>query len=97
MKLIQLILEYNKVNFQIEVLLSNIETEEDSTNDLSEIAKMKAELEPLMIRKNELEKMEVEVKEGNIGYLGTVKRNIRSLKYITLGGIQVHEVVMVQE
>ena len=63
MKLIQLILEYNKVNFQIEVLLSNIETEEDSTNDLSEIAKMKAELEPLMIRKNELEKMEVEVKE----------------------------------
>ena len=63
MKLIQLIFEYNKVNFQIEVLLSNIETEEDSTNDLSEIAKMKAELEPLMIRKNELEKMEVEVKE----------------------------------
>ncbi len=63
MKLIQLILEYNKVNFQIEVLLSNIETEEDSTNDLSEIAKMKAELEPLMIRKNELEKMEVEVSE----------------------------------
>ena len=63
MKLIQLILEYNKVNFQIEVLLSNIETEEDSTNDLSEIAKMKAELVPLMIRKNELEKMEVEVKE----------------------------------
>ena len=63
MKLIQLILEYNKVNFQIEVLLSNIETEEDSTNDLSEIAKMKAELEPLMIRKNEIEKMEVEVKE----------------------------------
>jgi hypothetical protein len=43
--------------------LSNIETEEDSTNDLSEIAKMKAELEPLMIRKNELEKMEVEVSE----------------------------------
>ena len=63
MKLIQLIFEYNKVNFQIEVLLSNIETEEDSTNDLSEIAKMKAELVPLMIRKNELEKMEVEVKE----------------------------------
>jgi len=63
MKLINLILEYNKVNFQIEVLLSNIETEEDTTNDLSEIAKMKAELEPLMIRKNELEKMEVEVKE----------------------------------
>jgi hypothetical protein len=63
MKLINLIFEYNKVNFQIEVLLSNIETEEDSTNDLSEIAKMKAELEPLMIRKNELEKMEVEVKE----------------------------------
>ena len=63
MKLIQLILEYNKVNFQIEVLLSNIETEQDTTNDLSEIAKMKAELEPLMIRKNELEKMEVEVSE----------------------------------
>ena len=63
MELINLILEYNKVNFQIEVLLSNIETEEDSTNDLSEIAKMKAELEPLMIRKNEIEKMEVEVKE----------------------------------
>ena len=63
MKLINLIFEYNKVNFQIEVLLSNIETEEDSTNDLSEIAKMKAELEPLMIRKNEIEKMEVEVKE----------------------------------
>lgn len=63
MKLINLILEYNKVNFLIEVLLSNIETEEDSTNDLSEIAKMKAELEPLMIRKNEIEKMEVEVKE----------------------------------
>ncbi|NLE23748.1 MAG: hypothetical protein GX625_00160 [Clostridiaceae bacterium] len=63
MKLIQLIFEYNKVNFQIEVLLSNIETEQDSTNDLSEIAKMKAELEPLMIRKNKLEKMEVEVKE----------------------------------
>jgi len=63
MKLINLILEYNKVDFQIEVLLSNIETEEDSTNDLFEIAKMKAELEPLMIRKNELEKMEVEVKE----------------------------------
>ena len=63
MKLIQLILEYNKVNFQIEVLLSNIETEEDSTNDLSEIAKMKAELEPLMLRKNEIENMEVEVKE----------------------------------
>jgi hypothetical protein len=63
MKLINLIFEYNKVNFQIEVLLSNIETEEDSTNDLSEIAKMKAELEPLMIRKNELEKMEVEVSE----------------------------------
>lgn len=62
MKLINLILEYNKVNFLIEVLLSNIETEEDSTNDLSEIAKMKAELEPLMIRKNELEKMEAEVK-----------------------------------
>ena len=63
MKLINLIFEYNKVNFQIEVLLSNIETEEDSTNDLSEIAKMKSELEPLMIRKNELEKMEVEVSE----------------------------------
>jgi len=63
MKLINLIFEYNKVNFQIEVLLSNIETEEDSTNDLSEIAKMKAELEPLMIRKNEIEKMEVEVSE----------------------------------
>ena len=63
MKLINLILEYNKVNFLIEVLLSNIETEEDSTNDLSEIAKMKAELDPLMIRKNEIEKMEVEVKE----------------------------------
>jgi len=63
MKLIQLIFEYNKVNFQIEVLLSNIETEEDSTNDLSEIARMKAELEPLMIRKNEIEKIEVEVKE----------------------------------
>jgi len=63
MKLINLIFEYNKVNFQIEVLLSNIETEEDSTNDLSEIARMKAELEPLMIRKNELEEMEVEVKE----------------------------------
>ena len=63
MKLINLILEYNKVDFLIEVLLSNIETEEDSTNDLSEIARMKAELEPLMIRKNELEKMEVEVKE----------------------------------
>jgi hypothetical protein len=62
MKLINLIFEYNKVNFQIEVLLSNIETEEDSTNDLSEIAKMKAELEPLMKRKNKLEKMEVEVK-----------------------------------
>lgn len=63
MKLINLILEYNKVDFLTEVLLSNIETEEDSTNDLSEIAKMKAELEPLMIRKNEIEKMEVEVKE----------------------------------
>ena len=63
MKLIKLIFEYNKVDFLIEVLLSNIETEEDSTNDLFEIAKMKAELEPLMIRKNELEKMEVEVKE----------------------------------
>ena len=63
MKLINLILEYNKVDFLIEVLLSNIVMEEDSTNDLSEIAKMKAELEPLMIRKNELEKMEVEVKE----------------------------------
>lgn len=63
MKLIQLIFEYNKVNFQIEVLLSNIETEQDTTNDLSEIARMKAELVPLMIRKNELEKMEVEVKE----------------------------------
>ena len=62
MKLINLILEYNKVDFLFEVLLSNIETEEDSTNDLSEIAKMKAELEPLMIRKNEIEKMEVEVK-----------------------------------
>ena len=63
MKLINLILEYNKVDFLTEVLLSNIETEEDSTNDLSEIAKMKAELEPLMIRKNEIENMEVEVKE----------------------------------
>ena len=63
MKLINVILEYNKVNFQIEVLLSNIVMEEDSTNDLSEIAKMKAELEPLMIRKKEIEKMEVEVKE----------------------------------
>ena len=63
MKLIKLIFEYNKVNFQIEVLLSSIETEEDSTNDLSEIAKMKAELEPLMKRKNKLEKMEVEVKK----------------------------------
>ena len=63
MKLIQLILEYNKVDFLIEVLLSNIETEEDSTNELSEIARMKAELEPLMLRKNELEKMEMEVKE----------------------------------
>ena len=63
MKLINLILEYNKVDFLIEVLLSNMVMEEDSTNDLSEIAKMKAELEPLMIRKNELEKMEVEVKE----------------------------------
>ena len=63
MKLINLIFEYNKVNFQIEVLLSNIETKEDSTNDLSEIAKMKAELVPLMIRKNEIEKMEVEVSE----------------------------------
>ena len=63
MKLINLILEYNKVDFLIEVLLSNIETEEDSTNDLSEIAKMKAELEPLMMRKKEIEKMEVEVKE----------------------------------
>ena len=62
MKLIQLIFEYNKVNFQIEVLLSSIETEKDTTNDLSEIAKMKAELEPLMKRKNKLEKMEVEVK-----------------------------------
>ena len=62
MKLINLILEYNKVDFLIEVILSNIETEEDSTNDLSEIAKMKAELEPLMKRKNKLEKMEVEVK-----------------------------------
>jgi len=62
MKLIKLIFEYNKVDFLIEVLLSNIETEEDSTNDLSEIAKMKAELEPLMKRKNKLEKMEVEVK-----------------------------------
>lgn len=62
MKLINLIFEYNKVDFLIEVLLSNIETEEDSTNDLSEIAKMKAELEPLMKRKNKLEKMEVEVK-----------------------------------
>ena len=62
MKLINLILEYNKVDFLIEVLLSNIETEEDSTNDLSEIAKMKAELEPLMKRKNKLEKMELEVK-----------------------------------
>lgn len=63
MKLINLIFEYNKVNFQIEVLLSNIETEQDTTNDLSEIAKMKSKLEPLMIRKNEIEKMEVEVKE----------------------------------
>ena len=63
MKLINLILEYNKVDFLIEVLLSNMVMEEDSTNDLSEIAKMKAELEPLMIRKNEIEKMEVEVKE----------------------------------
>ena len=62
MKLIKLIFEYNKVDFLIEVLLSNIETEKDSTNDLSEIAKMKAELEPLMKRKNKLEKMEVEVK-----------------------------------
>ena len=62
MKLINLILEYNKVDFLIEVLLSNIETEEDSTNDLSEIAKMKADLEPLMKRKNKLEKMEVELK-----------------------------------
>ena len=63
MKLIKLIFEYNKVDFLIEVLLSNIETEEDSTNDLSEIAKMKAELVPLMIRKQEIEEMEVEVKE----------------------------------
>ena len=63
MKLIQLIFEYNKVNFLIEVLLSNIETEKDSTNDLSEIVKMKSRLVPLMIRKNEIEKMEVEVKE----------------------------------
>ena len=63
MKLIKLIFEYNKVDFLIEVILSNIETEEDSTNDLSEIAKMKAELEPLILRKNELEKMEVEVSE----------------------------------
>jgi len=63
MKLIKLIFEYNKVNFQIEVLLSNIETEKDTTNDLSEIVKMKARLVPLMIRKKELEKMEVEVKE----------------------------------
>ena len=63
MKLINLILEYNKVDFLIEVLLSNIVMEEDSTNDLSEIAKMKAELEPLMMRKKEIEKMEVEVKE----------------------------------
>lgn len=63
MKLIKLILEYNKVNFQIEVLLSSIETEKDTTNDLSEIVKMKSRLVPLMIRKNELEKMEVEVKE----------------------------------
>ena len=63
MKLINLILEYNKVDFLIEVILSNIETEEDSTNDLSEIAKMKAELETLMKRKNKLEKMEVEVKK----------------------------------
>ena len=62
MKLIKLIFEYNKVDFLIEVILSNIETEENSTNDLSEIAKMKAELEPLMKRKNKLEKMEVEVK-----------------------------------
>ena len=62
MKLIKLIFEYNKVDFLIEVLEYNIETEEDSTNDLSEIAKMKAELEPLMKRKNKLEKMEVEVK-----------------------------------
>ena len=63
MKLINLILEYNKVDFLAEVLLSNIVMEEDSTNDLSEIAKMKAELELLMMRKNELENMEVEVKE----------------------------------
>lgn len=63
MKLINLIFEYNKVNFQIEVLLSSIETEKDTTNDLSEIVKMKSRLVPLMIRKNELEKMEVEVKE----------------------------------
>jgi len=63
MKLINLIFEYNKVNFQIEVLLSSIETEKDSTNDLSEIVKMKSRLVPLMIRKNEIEKMEVEVKE----------------------------------
>ena len=63
MKLINLILEYNKVDFLIEVLLCNIEIEENSTNDLSEIAKMTSELKPLMIRKNELEKMEVEVKE----------------------------------
>lgn len=63
MKLINLILEYNKVDFLIEVLLSSIETEKDTTNDLSEIVKMKSRLVPLMIRKNELEKMEVEVKK----------------------------------
>ena len=63
MKLIKLIFEYNKVDFLIEVLLSSIETEKDSTNDLSEIVKMKSRLVPLMIRKNEIEKMEVEVKE----------------------------------
>ena len=68
MKLINLILEYNKVDFLAEVLLSNIVMEEDSTNDLSEIAKMKAELEPLMIRKKEIEKMEVEVKEWKQKY-----------------------------
>lgn len=62
MKLINLIFEYNKVNFQIEVLLSSIETEKDTTNDLSEIVKMKSRLVPLMKRKNKLEKMEVEVK-----------------------------------
>lgn len=63
MKLINLIFEYNKVNFQIEVLLSSIETEKDTTNDLSEIVKKNVFLLMLMIRKKEIEKMEVEVKE----------------------------------